>query len=166
MTSDVGPVVLGVFALVMAIGLIGTVVPVLPGLALIWATGLVYGIVAGFGATGWTAFAVMTVLLVVGTTAQLVLPSRAGARGGAPRSTLMAGALGGLVGFFAIPVVGLPIGAVLAVLAAEQRRLGDLQRAWATTRGVIVGFGVGLLVELSAGLVMVATWIGWVLLTR
>ncbi len=78
----------------------------------------------------------------------------------------MAGALGGLVGFFVIPVVGLPIGAVLAVLAAEQRRLGDLHRAWVTTRGVIVGFGVGLLVELSAGLVMVATWVGWVLLAR
>lgn len=148
-------------ALVMAVGLAGTLVPFLPGLALIWAAGLVFGLVAGFGTGGAVAFGVMTVLLAAGTAAHYLLPTRCGAaRGAAPRA-LAAGAALGMVGFFVVPVVGLPLGAALGVLLAERSRTGDWAAAWDRTRGVVLGFGLGVLAELAAGLLMVLTWAAW-----
>jgi hypothetical protein len=45
-----------------------------------------------------------------------------------------------------------------AVSLAAAARLGDAGAAWASTRAVLVGVGIGVLVELATGLVMVAVW--------
>ena len=153
-----------VVAAVMVVGLIGTVVPVLPGLLLIWGAGLVYGIVDGFEGVGTAAFAVMTVLLALGMTMGYVLPKRAGERSGATKSSVRLGILGAVIGFFVIPVVGLPIGGALGVLAGEYGRLHDWPAAWAATRSVLGGFGLAVLAEFTAGVLMVAAWSAWVAL--
>jgi hypothetical protein len=155
---------IALLAVVMAVGLIGTVVPVLPGLFLIWGAGLLYGILAGFGGFGIAAFAVMTLLLGLGTAMSYVLPKRAGERSGAPRSSIRLGIVGAVVGFFVIPVIGLPIGGALGVLVGEYNRLGTWPAAWATTRAVLGGFGLAVLAEFTAGVLMVGTWAGWVAL--
>jgi len=151
-------------AAVMAVGLVGTVLPFVPGLPLIWAAGLVYGLIAGFGAPGAVAFTTMTVLLVGGMAASFVLPAKSGAASGAPVPTLAAGAVGAIAGFFLIPVVGLPVGAVAGVLLAEYGRTSDWPTARRSTKAVVIGFGLGALAELSAGMLMVACWVVWVLL--
>ena len=151
-------------AAVMAVGLIGTVVPVLPGLLLIWGAGLGYGLAAGFGGIGIAAFAVMTMLLGVGMAMSYVLPKRAGERGGAAKSSLRLGIAGAVIGFFVIPVLGLPIGGALGVLVGEYNRLGQWPAAWVATRKVLAGFGLAVLAEFTAGVFMVATWAGWVAL--
>jgi uncharacterized protein len=153
-----------VVALAMAVGLICTVVPMVPGLVIIWLAGLGYGIVDGFGTVGGWAFGGMTVLLVLGSIATYVLPHRAGVRAGVPSGSLRLGIAGGIVGFFVIPVLGLPIGAVAGVLIGEQQRLGSWSEAWLTTRRVVLGFGVGALAEIAAGLLMISCWVAWVLL--
>ena len=152
-------------ALVMVGGLLGTLVPLVPGLPLIWAAGLVYGLMAGFSIAGWIALALMTALLVAGMIAKFVLPGRRPTAEGAPKSTLVAAALLGVAGFFIVPIVGLPLGAVLGVLLAERRRTGEWKRARRSTREVAVGFGMGTLVELAAGAAMIASWAAWVLVT-
>lgn len=143
--------------LVMLVGLVGIVVPVLPGLLLVWAAGVGWAWVGG-GAGRWSVAAVLTVLLVAGTVTKYALPARSARGAGAPRSTLVAGAAGALAGFFLIPVVGLVVGGVGAVYLAERARLGAGGPAWASTRAVLVGVGVGMLVELVTGLLMVAVW--------
>lgn len=158
--SDVG---VALCAIAMAVGLIGTLVPLLPGLSLIWVTALVYGAVDGFGASGLIAFALITLLLGASVAAKIALPHRRARAGGAPTRTLLIGALAGLVGFFVIPVVGLALGAVLGVLAAEYQRTRDRSLAWASTKGVIVGMGLAAAVEFGAGVIMVVAWVGWVL---
>lgn len=149
-------------AAVMVLGLVGTVVPVWPGLGVVWAAGLVYGVVAGFGAVGAVAFTVMTVLAIAGTVATVVLPHRGGAARGAPTSSLLAGLVGAVVGVVVLPVLGLPLGALAGVWLAEMARLGDAARAWRATLGVLRGFGLGVLVELGLGTVMIACWVVWV----
>jgi uncharacterized protein YqgC (DUF456 family) len=118
--------------LVMVAGLVGVVVPVLPGLVLIWAAGVGWAWVGG-GAVRWAVAGVLTVLLV-------------------------AGAVGALVGFFVIPVVGVVVGGVGAVYLAERSRLGAHRSAWRSTRAVLIGVGIGLLVELATGVVMIGVW--------
>lgn len=148
-------------AVVMAVGLVGTVLPVLPGLVLIWAAALTYGLTAGFDVT-WVPFAVISVLLVVGYVASFALPGQRGVKAGAPFSTLALGAVGAVVGFFVIPVVGIVVGGVGATYLAELGRTGDQATAWRSTKAVLIGFGLSALAELTAGIAMVITWVVWV----
>lgn len=156
----------GIFliALAMVAGLIGTALPLIPGLPVVWAAALLYGLAAGFGATGTVAFTIISLLAIAGIVAGLVLPHRRVAAGGAPRSTVLAGVLGAIVGFFVIPVIGLLIGGVTGIMLAEYRRTSDRGAAWKSTKDMVVGFGIGILAELAAGVAMVLVWAGWVLL--
>jgi hypothetical protein len=143
--------------LAMLVGLVGTVLPVLPGLPVIWVAGLVWTLNTS-GSARWAVLAVLTVLLVVGTVAHYVLPARSLGAQGAPKSTLLLGAVCAVIGMFVIPVVGFPIGGVVGVYAAESRRTRSHREAWASTKRVLVAFGIGMLVEVGAGLLMVLTW--------
>jgi uncharacterized protein YqgC (DUF456 family) len=158
--SVISPGELLLVALVMAVGLVGVVLPFLPGLILVWAAGLWWAVADGGGPGRWTVFAVMTALLVAGTAAKYVLPARAGAAAGAPWTTLAAGAAGAVAGFFLVPVVGLIVGGVAGVYLAEFARLRDWNRAAAATRAALVAFGIGMLLELAAGVAMALTWLG------
>ncbi|MGI8699278.1 MAG: DUF456 domain-containing protein [Mycobacteriales bacterium] len=144
-------------ALVMAVGVIGVLVPLLPGLLLVAGAALVWAL-AEQDSYAWVVFGVILAVLAVGTVAKYVLPARSLAAAGAPRSTLVVGALAAVVGFFVIPVIGLPVGGVLGVYAAELRRLGRNSAAWRSTRTTLRAVGFGVLIELAAGLVAVAIW--------
>ncbi len=151
-------------AAVMAVGLAGVIVPVLPGTMLIWAAGLVFGVIDGFHGSAWLFFGLMTLLMAAGTVGKYALPHRAGVSGGAPRASIVQAVALGVVGFFVLPVVGLPVGVAAGFLLAEHRRLGDWSVAWSATKRVLAGFGLGVLVELSAGIAMILLWIVWVAL--
>jgi len=144
--------------LVMAAGLVGIVVPVLPGLLLIWGAGIFWAWADG-GEARWAVAALLTLLLVGGSVAKYTLPARSASGAGAPRRTLVLGALGAVAGFFVIPVAGLLVGGVAAVFLAEWQRLGEPAPAWRSTRAVLVGVGIGLLVELAAGVLMIWLWV-------
>lgn len=159
---DTGTLLVVAVAAAMAVGLLGTIVPMMPGLAIIWVAGVVYGVADGFGTLGIAAMASMTLMLGLGLAASYALPHRAGVLAGAGRASLRLGIAGAVVGFFVIPVLGLPIGALLGVLVGEQRRLGDWSRAWVATRSVAIGFGLGALAEFGAGVLMVIAWVVWV----
>jgi uncharacterized protein YqgC (DUF456 family) len=151
--------------LVMLVGLVGIVVPVLPGLVLVWAAGALWCWLDGGGPVRWAVLVVLTGLLVVGTVAKYALPARRATGAGAPRLTLLVGAVAAVVGFFVIPVVGLVVGGVLGVFVAELARLRDLAAAGRSTGNVLVGIGIGMLVEMTAGLAMVVIWSVGVLAT-
>lgn len=151
--------------LVMVAGLAGVVVPVLPGTLLILAAGAGWAaFVAEGGAGRWVVVAVMAALFVAGAVAKYALPGRRLA-GELPRSTLTSGAAGAVVGFFLVPVIGLLIGGVAGVYLAELRRLGPGAEARRSTVRVLHAVGLGILAELTAGVLMVATWVVGVVLT-
>ena len=153
-------------AVVMAIGLVGTLVPLLPGLALIWGTALVYGLVDGFGTVGTVAFVMITALFAASLISKVVLPGRRGRSGGVPAAALAIGALGAAIGFFVIPVVGLIVGAVCGVLLAEYARTRDWKVAWRGTRAVAAGVGLAIALEIAAGIFMILVWGTWVWVGR
>lgn len=163
MESPVSVVVL--VALVMAVGVVGTVVPFVPGLGLVAAAAVGYGLAEGFGAVGLVATAVIIALALAGTAAGVVLPSRAAGHAGASRTSLAAGALGAVIGFFVVPVVGLPLGGAVGIYVAERIRSGDDTAAWRTTTATLKGFGLAALAQLATAFAMILTWVGWVLAT-
>jgi uncharacterized protein len=148
----------------MAVGAVGTIVPLVPGISLVWGAGLLYGLARGFGAVGVVAFAVMTGLAVAATVAGYVVPKRRATSAGASGATVWLGVACAVVGFFAVPVVGLPIGGVLGIYAGERLRTGDTIMAWRATRATITGFGIAVLVQFAAALSMIAVWAVWVII--
>jgi uncharacterized protein YqgC (DUF456 family) len=160
--SAAGELIVG---LVMVIGLVGVVVPVLPGLFLVWVAGVAWAWLDGGGAVRWSIAAALTALLIAGTALKYVLPARSATVAGTPRSTLLLGAVGAVVGFFVLPFLGFVIGGVGVVFLVELSRLGTAVAAWRSTRAVLVGVGIGLLVELSAAVLMVGVWLVGVLVT-
>jgi uncharacterized protein YqgC (DUF456 family) len=150
-------------ALAILVGLIGILVPILPGGLLILAAVLVWAVDLGGGAA-WATFAVVALLLLAGTVVKYAVPGRRLKSSGIPSSTTWFGIGLGAVGFFVIPVVGLFIGFVLGVYLAERRRVGDAA-AWPSTKEALRAVGVSILVELAAGVLAAGAWVVGVALT-
>ena len=148
--------------LLIIVGLVGIVVPVLPGSLLVLGAIGVWAALTS-GATAWAVFGVAALLLVAGTVVKFLVPGRRLQVAGVPNSTLWAGGALGLVGFFVVPVVGLVLGFVLGVYLAELRRLGS-EQAWPATRAAVLAVGLSILIELAAALLATATWVVGVIL--
>ncbi|MGH8912566.1 MAG: DUF456 domain-containing protein, partial [Acidimicrobiia bacterium] len=144
-----GEIVIG---LIVLVGLVGILLPVLPGLLLETAAIVVWAIVEG-GGRAWTVAGVALLLGIGGTVVKYLIPGRRLRASGIPTSTLlMAGGLA-IVGFFVVPVVGGPIGFVLGTYLAERQRLGE-ERAWPSTVASLKAVGLSIGIELVAGLLM------------
>jgi uncharacterized protein YqgC (DUF456 family) len=148
-------------AVVMAVGLVGTILPILPGLLLIWVSALVYGFATGWNALGIIVMVVMTVGVVVGIVKGFVVPKKAADEYGASGWAQLGALVGGVAGFFMIPVVGLPVGALLGIFLVELLRLKEWEPAWRATKGTAIGFGKSALIDFGLGTVMVLTWAAW-----
>jgi uncharacterized protein len=150
--------------LIIVVGLVGVVVPFLPGLVLVWGGVLLWAL-GRHDPVAWTTLVVATVLVVGGTAAKYALPGRRLRGAGVPLSSiLLAGALG-VVGFFVIPVLGAVLGFVLGVYLAERVRLGGSGSAWPSTRSTLAAVGWSIAIELTTGLLIAAVWFGAVLVT-
>jgi hypothetical protein len=143
----------------MVVGLVGVIVPVLPGTALVLAAGIAWAVlVVDDGTARWVVVAVMAALFVAGLVLKVLLPGRR-LSGDLPRSTLALTALGAAVGVVVLPPLGLLLGAVVGTYAAEARRVGPGAPARRSTVRVLKAVGLGVLAELTAGVLMVGTWL-------
>ncbi|NHC25120.1 DUF456 domain-containing protein [Nocardioides sp. IC4_145] len=152
-----------IVAVAIAIGIVGVLVPVLPGTLLVLAAVLVWTVDVG-GSTAWIVFAVATAVLALGAVVKYAVPGRRLQDAGIPSSTLVVGGVLGFVGFFVVPVVGLLLGFVLGVYLAEQRRVGA-GAAWPSTVHALKAAGLSILIELLAALLAAATWAVGVVVT-
>jgi uncharacterized protein YqgC (DUF456 family) len=145
-----------IVGLAVLVGVLGVVVPVLPGSLLILVAVLVWAVQDG-STTAWTVFAVATALLAVGAVVKYAVPGRSLKAAGVPNRTLLIGGLLGLIGFFVIPVVGLFIGFVLGVYLGELQRVGR-DDAWPSTKHALKAAGLSVLIELVAAALAAATF--------
>lgn len=150
-------------AVVIAVGLVGILVPVLPGSILVIAAVLVWSWTVG-GATAWTVFAVAAALVLAGTVVKYVVPGRRLQVAGIPASTQWVGVALGVVGFFIVPVVGLFLGFVLGIYLAELRRVGSAE-AWPSTVHSLKAVGLSIVIELTAAVLATLAWVVGVAVT-
>ena len=153
-----------IVAVAVVVGLVGVVVPVLPGLLLVWAGVVVWGVWEGT-ASGWTVVAVATVLAAVSQVVKYTVPGRQLQRAGVPGRSITVGGLLGIVGFFVVPVVGLLIGFTLGVYGAERVRLGTHAGAWSSTGYALRAAALSILLELAAALVISVVWVTGLVVT-
>ena len=150
-------------AVLIAVGVAGIIIPVLPGTVLVLGAILVWALEVGT-AVAWLVFAFATTFLVLGTIVKYLVPGRQLKASGVPTRTLVAGGVLAFVGFFVVPVVGMFIGFVLGVYVAERARVGAAG-AWPSTKAALRAVGVSILIELVAAFLAVATWVIGVVVT-
>jgi len=138
------------------LGIVGTVVPVLPGAAVVAGAIVVWAVAIG-DPVGWSVMVAALAILGLGTVLQYLLPGRRLQAAGVPSRTLWIAAAAGVVGFFVIPVVGLFVGFVLGVYAAEHHRLGR-HDPWPSTVHPLKAVGLSILIELASCLLAAVAW--------
>lgn len=146
-----------VVGLAILVGLVGIVVPLLPGSALVGVAVLGWAFSVGT-LEAWIYAALAIALLVVGTVVKYAVPGRRLRADGVPTRTLVLGGVLAVVGFFVVPVVGLVLGFVLGVYLAELQRVGS-GAAWPSTKSAVKAVGLSLLIELAAALGAAAIWL-------
>ncbi len=151
--------------LLVAAGVVGSVVPIIPGPLLILGAMVLHGVLTGWDGVATTVVLLGGALVALDVVLGIRIPARATSRG-AGRRALVGGALGGVVGFFAIPVVGLPVGWVAGVFLTELP--SGAPAAWRATTATLRSFGVTVLVQAAIALTMAVIWGVWaaVLLAR
>ncbi|WP_067830715.1 DUF456 domain-containing protein [Nocardia inohanensis] len=153
--SASGEVLVG---LAIVVGLLGVIVPILPGVILIDAAILVWAIMTG-GAGAWTVFAVCTTFLVISGIIKYTWPGRKLKEAGVPNRSLFIGAVLGIIGFFVVPVIGLFLGFVLGVYLSELQRIQQQNAAWQSTVHALKGVGLSMLIELLGALLAAGVWL-------
>jgi uncharacterized protein YqgC (DUF456 family) len=146
-----------IVGLVIAVGIVGTIVPVLPGVLLVAGALVAWGVLEG-SAVSWGVVAAGLAVLGAGLVLKYLVPGRRLKESGVPGSVLLAGGVLGIVGFFVIPVVGLVVGFVLGVYLAELVRLRDPKQAWPTTWTAMKSAGLSMLIELASAMIAAAIW--------
>lgn len=151
-------------ALAIAVGLIGIVIPLLPGILLVYGAILVWAVVE-HSAASWVTLGVVTVLIGATTLVKYMWPMKRMRAADVGTGTLLAGAALGIIGFFVIPVLGLVLGFVLGVYLAELVNRRDQGRAWASTVHAVKGVALSVGVELAGALLATVAWVFGVYVT-
>lgn len=152
-------------ALAIIVGIIGIVVPLLPGTLLVFGVILVWAVVEN-NVTAWVTLGVVAALLGVATLIKYIWPAKRMRAADVRTLSLAAGAIVGSIGFFVIPVIGLVIGFVLGVYVAELAARGDQRLAWTSTKHAVKGVALSMGVELAAALLATVVWVLGVYLTQ
>jgi uncharacterized protein YqgC (DUF456 family) len=157
------PVLFVLTAAVIVIGVIGTIVPLLPGLALVWVAALVWGFLMSFGTAGVVAMIVITLLFSAGIYLSLRIPQKsAAAQGLSIRGTLFGVALAIGVGIV-IPVVGIPLGFVLGVWIVRIAETGNARAAFDSALATTAALLRASAAQFGIGVAMGTVWLLWAL---
>jgi hypothetical protein len=146
---------------IMLVGLFGLIVPIFPGIAVIWLAALGYGVATGFTTLGWVCFAVITILFITGAVIDNVLMGARAHKEGAAWYSLVFGISAGILGTFIFPPLGGLIAAPLVLFLLEYIRQRDFKRAFATLKGLAIGWGSAFVVRFLIGVAMIGIWLVW-----
>ena len=146
---------------VMLVGLFGMIVPVFPGILIIWLTAVVFGILKGFSLLGGILLAAITLLMLVGMFVDNLVMGMMIRKEGAAWSSFILGMAAGLLGTLIVPPIGGLVAAPLVVLLMEYRRLRDWRKAGQVVRGLALGWSLSFIAQFGIGLMMVLLWGLW-----
>jgi uncharacterized protein YqgC (DUF456 family) len=173
-----GPL-LALTMVMMFVGLLGSVVPGLPGVTLIFLSALLYAILTDFQTVGAAILVILFVLAALAFLIDFVATSYGARRFGASNWGTVGGAVGGIVGALAGLLLagigslfGLIVGTIAGVFVGEYLRRerhgdqekqeaaeADWRRASRAAGGVIVGYLASAVVQGVLGLASVVIFV-------
>lgn len=156
-TTELSPEIAS--AIIIGIGLIGCIVPLLPGPPIVWLGMVYYAWQTDWTKVGPFSLAILLVLALVGSSANTWMSWLGARKGGASGWATVASIAGGLIGlvFFSLP--GLIIGSVASIAAVEYYRHGDWNKVFKASSGYVVGYLLAMLVEIAVCLLMIGIFV-------
>ena len=139
----------------VVIGIIGTVMPALPGAPVVFVGLLIAAWAEGFQKVGWFTLSVLAVLTLLSFVVDFFASAMGAKRVGASWAALFCAAVGAIVGlFFGLPgfILGPFVGAVAGEYAAR--------RNWRQASRVGLGTWIGMLLGIAGKLTLVFTMVG------
>jgi len=155
----------GITLAVLLIAWAGLLIPVFPGLIIMWFATLVYALLqqaAGRMAwIDWTLFALITLLAIAGGIVDNIIIARKLRGRSVPWRSILLAYLAGFVGsIFFTPIVGIAA-SPLALYAAESARLRDRKLGFESARAYMIAWGWAFAAVFSIGALMILLWIVW-----
>src|ERR1700722_4724111 len=148
---------LGAFALILA-GLAGAILPIVPGIPLIFAGIWSIAAIDQFRHLGKWWLIGIAAIGCVGLATDFLAAALGAKRVGASRQAIWGAAIGSLIGLF-FGIAGLFIGPFVGALAGELASGGTVNRAADVGLGTWIGLLFGTLIKLGASFTMVAALI-------
>ena len=159
-------IVLETFTLfVLLVGLFGLIMPVFPGLTVMWIATLIYALIqnAAHAMTGWKwfAFIIITLLMLGGNVADNIIITRKMRDHYIPWSSIAVAFVAGIIAsLFFTPIIGL-IAAPLGLFLAELQRLKNRDEALNSAKAYMIGWGWAFGARFIIGLAMIGSWMLW-----
>jgi uncharacterized protein len=161
--GEAGNVLLsGTGFVLLALGLAGAVIPVLPGPLLIWLGAFLWAWGDGFARVGWGTLIVLAVLALAAWASDLFLTMVVSRRAGASWKAILGAIVGGILGGILLSevlllgtIVGAMLGAVLGMYAVEYLNTRNADTAIKAVRAYLFSMVLAAVVELSIALAMV-----------
>jgi uncharacterized protein YqgC (DUF456 family) len=150
-----------VVAILMLLGIVGAVLPILPGAPLILAGALVHAIATGFTPIGPGRLAILAVLGALAWALEH-LASIIGVRRAGGGRAAVAGAVVGLLVGFAVAPIGLLLGPILGAIAGELLSGRPPRESVRAGIGAALGVLTGVVAHFVLALAMVAFFVWWV----
>jgi uncharacterized protein YqgC (DUF456 family) len=150
---------------ILLFGLVGLIVPVFPGLTVMWIATLVFALLqaAGGQMTGWDwfLFALITLLMIGGNILDnIIIASKMRGHEIPWKNILLCYAVGIVVSLFFTPLIGL-IASPVALLGLEYLRFRDWKQARESLKVFLVGWGASFAARFVIGFLMIVFWALW-----
>lgn len=149
---------------IMFVGLVGLIIPIIPGLVIIWVAAFIYGLVIGFDWMGGILFTFITILMVVGNIADNFMMGAGARQQGASWLSIGVATIAAFIGTVVWPPIGGLLAALIGVFLVELIRLRELRKALDSMRGLAAGCGWSFVVRFLIGLIMIVWWFVWAFL--
>ena len=149
--------------IIMLVSLVGLIIPIFPGVVIIWIVALIYGLVSGFGTTGIIVSILLTVLMIAGVLVDNFMMGAKAKENGASWGSILLALGGGVIFTLIFPPVGGLVAAPLLLYLAERNRQHDHGKALATVKALAIGWGWAFVIRFGIGIVMIILWGIWAL---
>ncbi|MBT9163454.1 MAG: hypothetical protein DDT24_00361 [Chloroflexi bacterium] len=141
--------------LLMFAGLVGTLLPLIPGTPLILVGAIVYGIATDFAVIDGWVIALLALICVGAELLEYVAGAIGAKKYGASKAGVYGAIIGGLVGIFTLGPIGILIGPIVGAVAGELLAGAGGAKAVRAGFGAIIGAVGAVVLKFIAGLVMI-----------
>ena len=153
----------GVAALLVIVGLIGVVLPALPGLPLVFLGMLLAAWAGGFEQVGVAVLVVLGLLTLLSFAIDFWATAHGAKRVGASRKAIIGAVLGTFAGLFVFPPFGLFVGPFAGALIGELLHGRELGNAARVGFGTWLGLVLAIVLKLGLAFAMLGVFaLAWV----
>lgn len=145
-------------ALIVISGLVGVVVPVLPGIPIMFAGLILAAWSTGFEPVGWGTIGILGALTVLSVMIDFLSAAFGAKRQGASPRAFWGATLGAIVGLF-FGLVGIVLGPFIGAVAAEMAAGSGAQQAGRSGYGVWIGLVLGTAAKMAIAFLMLGIFL-------